>query len=252
MPPKGTKHRPESIGLMRVVQQNRPPKCNADFLGRFWKRVAVKTDDECWPWLGSIDSDGYGAISSRIASGKITEIKAHRFAWILTTKRSIPSSDLVAHLCERRDCVNPQHLTMQHKSLRSDLTRQRIRRAGADRSPAPKSIQKPTIRDLAWMAGFMEGEGHFCGITLGGGGDRAVAVQVNKAPIDRIVALFGGTAYLRKKDPPCHDVWCWQVSGARARGLMMTLYPLMTPLRQSQIRVALKKECNAYAARTSA
>lgn len=252
MPPKGTKHRPESIGLMRVVQQNRPRKHNIDFLHRFWKRVAVKTDDECWLWLGAIDADGYGALSSRIANGKITETKAHSLAWILTTGNPIPRSDLMAHLCERRDCVNPRHLNMQHKSLRTDLTRQRIRRAGADRSQAPKSTQKPTIRDIAWMAGFMEGEGHFRGIQPGQGGDRAVAVQVNKDPIDRIIALFGGRAHLRKLELPSHDVWCWQASGARARGLMMTLYPFMSPLRQSQIRVALKRECNAYAARTSA
>jgi len=92
--------------------------------------------------------------------------------------------------------------------------------------------------DLGWTAGFLEGEGSFwaqhhipC----------VTASQVQREPLERLEMLYGGRIYRmrnfsKKSEQPIHR---WQVSGAQGRGLMMTLYPLMSPRRQGQIVKAL-------------
>lgn len=97
----------------------------------------------------------------------------------------------------------------------------------------------PTLRDLAWAAGFLEGEGTF----LKAGRTHTVAVhQVNIEPLERLQQLFGGSiSLLRKKlkNPKHNDIYYWQTFGARARGVMMTLYSLLSQKRKAQIRKAL-------------
>ncbi len=48
-----------------------------------------------------------------------------------------------------------------------------------------------------------------------------------------MLVLFGGTI-----DPPRKvgsPTSCWRISGARARGVMLTLYPLLSEKRKQQI-----------------
>jgi len=89
------------------------------------------------------------------------------------------------------------------------------------------------LRDLAWAAGFLEGEGSFSGRS------RVSASQVQREPLDRLASLFGGTVRERKDrtSRPWHQqqLHQWDVSGARARGVMLTLYPMMSQRRQQQI-----------------
>lgn len=93
------------------------------------------------------------------------------------------------------------------------------------------------MRDIAWAAGFLEGEGSFCGRA---GCERISAVQVNQEPIQRLVALFGGRVRQYKRNHPnWKPVWNWYASGTRARGIMMTLYPLMSHKRRATIAGAL-------------
>lgn len=56
--------------------------------------------DECWPWEGCIDSEGYGYIGF-----KSKAYKAHRVAWS-THRGSIPTGLFVCHHCDVRSCVN--------------------------------------------------------------------------------------------------------------------------------------------------
>jgi len=101
-----------------------------------------------------------------------------------------------------------------------------------------------TIRDLAWAAGFLEGEGCF---TPGGYGRKRgscpwiSAAQVQMIPLIRLQRMFGGsigTAYRDKRFncQPCHT---WVLSASRAAALMMALYGLMSPRRQEQIKHSL-------------
>lgn len=90
--------------------------------------------------------------------------------------------------------------------------------------------------DLAWAAGFLEGEGSF-----GNSGCPAVtAAQVQKEPIDRLTALFGGSVKLRTtKGFSTKPIWVWRVNTHRSVEVMMTLYVLMSPKRKGEIERAL-------------
>ena len=98
------------------------------------------------------------------------------------------------------------------------------------------------MRDLGWAAGFIEGEGS---IDKASGSSRVQVEQVNREPIDRLLSLFGGAAKLyQKRKSAIHKTqpnptWTWYVSGARARGVMLTLHAMMSAKRQAQIRQAL-------------
>lgn len=68
------------------------------FAERFWSRV-LRTD-ECWLWMGSYVSGGYGVFRKELA---------HRIAYRLTYG-SIPEGLFVLHRCDNPPCVRPTHL----------------------------------------------------------------------------------------------------------------------------------------------
>jgi hypothetical protein len=62
-----------------------------------------------------------------------------------------------------------------------------------------------------------------------------MAFQKERAPLEKLAMWFGGTvARLRTR-----DIHTWTVCGGRARGLAMTLYPLLSLRRRGQIRESL-------------
>ena len=91
----------------------------------------------------------------------------------------------------------------------------------------------PTDMDIAWAAGFLEGEGCF---DKGNQSQRVGIFQVHKPPVERMQALFGGSLILKKRRNPKHsDVWKWSVCGQNARDIMSLVYTQMSPKRQAQI-----------------
>lgn len=101
------------------------------------------------------------------------------------------------------------------------------------KSGTNKACASPTVRDLEWAAGFIEGEGSFPNMKH----PRVCVTQKNLEPLQRLVRLFGGRIYSVKN----RDWAIWQISGPRARGVMMTLYSLMSKRRRGQIRLMLQK-----------
>lgn len=73
---------------------------------RFWEKVAIKGEDECWEWQASFMSSGYGNFRVSLADGWIG---AHRMAYLLT-KGEIPQGMHLDHLCKNTKCCNPKHL----------------------------------------------------------------------------------------------------------------------------------------------
>jgi hypothetical protein len=110
-------------------------------------------------------------------------------------------------------------------------------RLGTESVNTKKSARSPTSIEIGWIAGFLEGEGSFAKR-----GSGVTATQVQKEPIVRLLQMLGGRIYLRRRvDKPKaqKNRWLWTIGGARARGVMLTIYPLMSPKRQLQIRRSL-------------
>ncbi len=84
------------------------PDCEA-LRARFTQRVDRREDDECWPWTGTADPNGYGVITF---AGKLQ--RAHRLAYLFTKgpigSFSSSRSMSVCHACDNPTCCNPAHL----------------------------------------------------------------------------------------------------------------------------------------------
>lgn len=74
---------------------------------RFFARIAVGAPDECWPWLGTADRDGYGTVSVEHDGHRYQ--RAHRAAWYFTNGH-VPHGAMVCHRCDNPICCNPAHL----------------------------------------------------------------------------------------------------------------------------------------------
>ena len=102
----------------------------------------------------------------------------------------------------------------------------------------PHATTSPSKAELYWIAGFIEGEGNFAGSTRGV--TQVSAGQVNPDPLIMLKFLLGGTISHRDSKNPNHSShFVWSTSGARARGIAMTLYKLMSAKRKAQIRKML-------------
>ena len=75
-----------------------------DPVKRFWSRVDIRGENECWPWLGFIKENGYGYFSC-YKKMRYT----HRVAYILTYG-FFDLSLQVCHSCDNPPCCNPAHL----------------------------------------------------------------------------------------------------------------------------------------------
>ena len=104
-----------------------------------------------------------------------------------------------------------------------------------ERGSAP-ATRSPTTLEIAWAAGFLDGEGSFqhrwkkgCGVT---------GVQKDPELLYRLLEMFGGIVRKQSANDP-NSCYTWTANGARARGVMMTLYKFLSKRRQEQVRKAL-------------
>lgn len=108
---------------------------------RFWLKVMVGSVNECWPWMGRLDSHGYGQFDDDDRKS----IRAHQFSY-REKRGSLPPSGIhLDHKCHpidgscvggigclHRRCANPDHVepvTRLENALRSVKAARRDARA---------------------------------------------------------------------------------------------------------------------------
>jgi hypothetical protein len=71
----------------------------------FWVSVDQAGPDECWPWVGYSDADGYGQF---FFEGRMRP--AHELALTFTTGERRGTGLDTCHSCNNPPCCNPAHL----------------------------------------------------------------------------------------------------------------------------------------------
>ena len=104
---------------------------------RFWSKVDIKSDDECWNFKGA-KSNGYGYF-------KIDKRNhpAHRIAWDLFYCLKVPPKGFICHHCDNPPCCNPAHLYLgTHATNMLDVT---------NRNKSTKLKQKTLCSGEVWL-----------------------------------------------------------------------------------------------------
>lgn len=99
------------------------------------------------------------------------------------------------------------------------------------------NIIKRNPVELAWAAGFLDGEGHF-GLRGADGSPFVEAAQVRtRAPLDRLQVLFGGSIRCGR------SAWRWKLEGRPAVQLALPLlYPYLC-VKQEEAHAVLVGSC---------
>jgi hypothetical protein len=99
-------------------------------IARFWSKVQRLGADECWPWIGTVNPNGYGSFGvGKRPNGRQFVSSAHRAAYCIFSKKWPPKGMVVMHTCDDRACVNPAHLKLgtQKDNLRDAVKKGRHR-----------------------------------------------------------------------------------------------------------------------------
>lgn len=109
-------------------------------LKRFWKKVDLKNEIECWEWKGRVSTNGYGQFWFEGSTGS-----AHRFIYQALNGRLNKNVGHVCHTCDNRKCVNPNHLFYgSAKDNQQDMTNKGRGRTGS-KNGATKLIKNEVL-----------------------------------------------------------------------------------------------------------
>lgn len=140
------------------------------------------------------------------------------------------------------------HLWSNSSRSHDDAISSHVLKASGSNSQSAKRLEETkgssevkmiATENLEWIAGFLEAEGSF---QFSSGKHLSVsAQQIEREPLDYLVHSLGGYLYHlpARKEGRNNPIFSWSVVSSRAAGVMMTLYPLMGPKGQLQIKSAI-------------
>lgn len=106
------------------------------------------------------------------------------------------------------------------------------------RDPSVIATDSPGIIEIAWLAGFYEGEG--C-CTIVNNQFTLMIGQANREPLDKIKRFFGGKVYQTATHPTSGTVYYWKVNYERAEGIAFTIFTFLSIEKKSKIVSMLAK-----------
>jgi predicted DNA-binding protein YlxM (UPF0122 family) len=77
-----------------------------DPIKRFWNKVDIKSETECWNWKDMKDD---GVHYPNFWDGSV-QLGAHRFSLQIKIGRKLRKGEFALHRCDKKTCVNPNHL----------------------------------------------------------------------------------------------------------------------------------------------
>lgn len=120
-------------------------------IARFWGKVEVRGDDECWPWIAKArHHKGYGVM--RISSmGR--NIVASRISCFIAHGEPPEGLKNSLHSCDNPPCCNPAHLRWGTQKHNVEDAKQR------DRHVNPPSVRDNPKWEAKRIASMRRGEG---------------------------------------------------------------------------------------------
>lgn len=115
---KGRWHNHPKPRRDRIGRKGPEPKPIA---GRLDALVRKGSDDDCWPYMGTCDPNGYGRFFVAGTGRNGYKPFAHRVAYELAYG-PVPDGLVVMHICDNPTCCNPSHLRI---GTRADNNRDR-------------------------------------------------------------------------------------------------------------------------------
>lgn len=121
---------------------------------RFWKKVDIRGEDECWPWMGA-KWCGDGLLYGKLVWGSRGDQKwlhAHRVAYEFTNG-AIGCGLCVCHKCDNPPCCNPKHLFLGTKTDNNADKKQKGRSANVVGELNPRSkLTDEVVKEIrAWL-----------------------------------------------------------------------------------------------------
>jgi len=119
---------------------------------RFWKKVRVGREDECWPWTGAVTRQGYGQVRRY---GLL--YSTHRYAY-RQLRGPIPDGARVENTCMNPACCNPKHLHLALAGASAFPSRVTLRTKGTSDMADLEDQRDPylTVKEMAEQLGISE------------------------------------------------------------------------------------------------